>query len=330
MKHLWVGLVVAWLGVLVGNGFGQDKVRVGLSSVSALHGALWVAEQKGILRKHGIEAEVIVVGGAGTTGVSALLANDIQYVSAAGDAIVNSNLRGGDTVMIASVINKGFQRLVVRSDIKTPAEIKGKRIAVTRVGAISHTVLLMILRRWGMTEKDIQIVQLGSSPYMVASLEKGGIEGAVLTSPSIFVAEDQGYRTLLDLADTDIYYLQTMLATTRSYIRANREKTLRFLRGFVEGIAYFKQNKRESLEVLSKKLRVSSAQERSLERSYDLMATKFYDLPPYPSLRGVETVLGFVEKDNPKAKGADPKSFVDDTLLREIEASGFIKTLYQR
>jgi NitT/TauT family transport system substrate-binding protein len=330
MKHLWVGLVVAWLGVLVGNGFGQDKVRVGLSSVSALHGALWVAEQKGILRKHGIEAEVIVVGGAGTTGVSALLANDIQYVSAAGDAIVNSNLRGGDTVMIASVINKGFQRLVVRPDIKTPAEIKSKRIAVTRVGAISHTVLLMILRRWGMTEKDIQIVQLGSSPYMVASLEKGGIEGAVLTSPSIFVAEDQGYRTLLDLADTDIYYLQTMLATTRSYIRANREKTLRFLRGFVEGIAYFKQNKRESLDVLSKKLRVSSAQERSLERSYDLMATKFYDMPPYPSLRGVETVLGFVEKDNPKAKGADPKSFVDDTLLREIEASGFIKTLYQR
>ena len=330
MKHLWVGLVVAWLGVLVGNGFGQDKVRVGLSSVSALHGALWVAEQKGILRKHGIEAEVIVVGGAGTTGVSALLANDIQYVSAAGDAIVNSNLRGGDTVMIASVINKGFQRLVVRSDIKTPAEIKGKRIAVTRVGAISHTVLLMILRRWGMTEKDIQIVQLGSSPYMVASLEKGGIEGAVLTSPSIFVAEDQGYRTLLDLADTDIYYLQTMLATTRSYIRANREKTLRFLRGFVEGIAYFKQNKRESLDVLSKKLRVSSAQERSLERSYDLMATKFYDMPPYPSLRGVETVLGFVEKDNPKAKGADPKSFVDDSLLREIEASGFTKTLYQR
>ena len=47
-------------------------------------------------------------------------------------------------------------------------------------------------------------------------------------------------------------------------------------------------------------------------------------------LRGVETVLGFVEKDNPKAKTADPKSFIDDSLLREIEQSGFVKTLYQR
>ena len=330
MKILRVGVALVWLGILACPVLAQDKIRVGLSSVSALHGALWVAEQKGILRKHGIEAEVIVVGGAGTTGVSALLSGDIQYVSAAGDAIINSNLRGGDTVMIASVVNKGFQRLVVRPDIKTPAEIKGKRIAVTRVGAISHTVLLMILRRWGMTERDIQVVQLGSSPYMIASLDKGGVEGAVLTSPSIFVAEDLGYRTLFDLADSDIYYLQTMLATTRSYIRANREKTLRFLRAFTEGIAYFKQNKRESLEILSRKLRVSAAQERSLERSYDLLATKFYDLPPYPSLRGVETVLSFVEKDNPKAKSADPKSFVDDSLLKEIEASGFIKTLSQK
>jgi hypothetical protein len=71
-------------------------------------------------------------------------------------------------------------------------------------------------------------------------------------------------------------------------------------------------------------------QERNRERSYDLLATKYYENLPYPSLRGVETVLGLVEKDNPKAKGADPKSLVDDSLLREIDASGFVKALYQR
>ena len=105
MKLLRTGLFAVLLLAPLSDVYPQDKVRVGLSSVSALHGALWVAQEKGILRKHGIDAEVIVVGGAGTTGVSALLANDIQYVSSAGDAIINSNLRGGDTVMIASVIN---------------------------------------------------------------------------------------------------------------------------------------------------------------------------------------------------------------------------------
>jgi hypothetical protein len=81
---------------------------------------------------------------------------------------------------------------------------------------------------------------------------------------------------------------------------------------------------------VKKKLRINTDQERNLERSFDLLSAKYYEPMPYPSLRGVETVLGFVEKENAKAKGADPKSFVDDSLLREIDASGFVKAIYQR
>lgn len=307
----------------------QEKVRLGLSSVSALHSAVWVSAEKGLFFRHGLDVEVIVVGGAGTTGISALLAGDIQFVSSAGDAVVNANLRGGDTVMAAGVINKGLQRLVVRPEIKNQTEIKGKRVGVTRIGAVSHGALLMVLRRWGMSERDVQVVQVGSSPNMLASLEKGGIDGAVLTLLSIFVAEDRGYRVLADLADLDIYYLQTMLATTRAFLRAQRDKAKRFLEGYLEGIAYFKQHKKESVEVVKKKLRVGPEQEANLERAYDLLATKYYEAVPYPSLKGIETVLGFLEKENPKAKGADPKSFIDDSLLKEIDASDFVKTLYE-
>jgi len=308
----------------------QDKVRMGLSSVSGLHSAVWVAETKGLFRKHGIDAEGIVTGQGGTAGISALLANDIQMVNSAGDVLVAAALRGGDTVMVASVVNKGLQRLVTKPDIKTPADLKGKRIGVTRIGAVSHSVLLMMLQRWKMTVNDIQVLQLGSSPNMLASLDKGGIEAGVLTIPSMFVAEDRGYRVLLDMADTDIYYLHTMVATTRQYIKNNRDKVLRFLRGYVEGIAFVKHNKKESLEIVKKKLRIGPEQEKNLERSMDLLTAKYYEAIPYPSLRGVETVLGFIEKDNPKAKTADPKSFVDDSLLRELDQSGFVKKLYDR
>ena len=309
--------------------FAQEKMRMGLSSVSALHSAVWIAEQKGLFRKHGVDVEVIVTGQGGTA-VSALLANDIQTASSAGDALVNAALHGGDTVMIAGVINKGLQRIMVRSEIKTPADLKGKKVGVTRIGAVSHSVLLMMLKRWNMSPNDVQVIQVGSSPNMLASLEKGGIDAAVLTIPSMFVAEDRGYKVLIDLADTDIYYLHTMIASTRSYIKGNRDKLIRYLKGYLEGIAYFKQNRKESLDVVKKKLRLSADQERNLERSFDLLSTKYYEAMPYPSLRGVETVLGFVEKDTPSAKTADPKSFIDDSLLREIDASGFIKGLYQR
>jgi NitT/TauT family transport system substrate-binding protein len=325
-------LVIVFIGAvtLTGSVSAQEKMRMGLSSVSGLHSAVWVAEEKGLFRKNGLDVEVIVTGQGGTAGISALLANDIQMVNSAGDVLVAAALRGGDTVMVASVVNKGLQRLVSKPEIKTPADLKGKRVGVTRIGAVSHSVLLMMLQRWKMNVNDVQVLQLGSSPNMLASLDKGGVEAAVLTIPSMFVAEDRGYRVLLDMADTDIYYLHTMVATTRQYIKANRDKVLRFLRGYVEGIAFVKHNKKESLDVVKKKLRLGPDQERNLERSLDLLIAKYYESVPYPSLRGVETVLGFVEKDNPKAKSADPKSFVDDSLLREIEQSGLIKKLYDR
>ena len=275
----------------------QDKMRMGLSSVSALHSAVWIAEQKGLFRKHGIDAEVIVTGQGGAAGISALLANDIQVVASAGDSLVNAALHGGDTVMIAGVVNKGLQRIMVRAEIKSAADLKGKRVGVTRIGAVSHSVLLMILKRWNMSPSDVQVLQVGSSPNMLTSLDKGGLDAAVITTPSMFVAEDRGYKVLLDLADTDIYYLQTMIATTRTYIKGNRDKVIRFLKGYLEGIAFFKNNRKESLDVVKKKLRLSADQERHLEKAFE---------------------------------SADPKSFVDESLLKEIDQSAFIKSLYQK
>ena len=94
--------------------------------------------------------------------------------------------------------------------------------------------------------------------------------------------------------------------------------------------AYVKQHRKESVDIVKKKLRIGAEQERNLDRSIELLITKYYEQVPYTSQRGVETILGYLEKENPKAKTADPKSFYDDSLLREIEASGFVKTLYQK
>jgi len=297
----------------------QDKIRLGLSSVTAMNTANWVAEEKGLFRKHGIDAELIVTGQGGVPGMGALLAGDIQLLSTSGDSVI-----------LAGMVNKGLQRILSKPDIKTPADLKGKRVGVTRIGAISHVVLLMMLARWKMSSNEVQVVQAGSSPNMLASLEKGGIDAAVMTIPSMFVAEDRGYRVLLDMADTDIFYLHSTIGTTRTYVKNNRDKVLRFLKGIVEGLAYVKQHRKESVDIVKKKLRIGAEQERNLDRSIELLISKYYEQVPYTSQRGVETILGYLEKENPKAKTADAKSFYDDSLLREIEASGFVKALYQK
>ena len=116
MKNICRGSIAILLFALVydTHAFGQDKIRMGLSSVSALHSAVWVAEQKGFFRKQGLDTEVIVTGQGATIGIGGLLANDIQIASAGGDSLVNAALRGGDTVMIAAVVNKGLNRIMAR------------------------------------------------------------------------------------------------------------------------------------------------------------------------------------------------------------------------
>ncbi len=310
----------------------QDKLRVGLSSISATSGSIWVAEEKGLFKKHGIDAEVIIIGGGASRVVSSLIAGEIQFSVGGGDAVIRAALRGADTVLAASPLKTGLQRLMVRPDIKTPAELKGKKVGITRFGSASHWVLQLFLRKWGMRSEDIQMVQLGSSPAMFASLEKGGIDGAVFTIPTFFVAEDRGYRILADPVELDIYYLQNSVDSTKALLRQKHDQTVRFVKGICEGLAFFKKNKQESLAVLQKKLRIQSAQEKDikyLEASYNLLATKFYNQVPYAMPKAVETTLEFIAPEEPKARGVDPKFFVDESIVREVEASGFIKKLYE-
>ena len=328
-------LIIRVIGLSIGlwlnapQASGADRLRIGLSSFTPINAALWIAEDKGLFKKYGIDSEVILIGGASAGGVSSLIAGDVQFLGGGGGGVISAALGGADVIMIGSIVNKGVQRVVARSDLKRPEDLRGKKVGITRLGAASHLVLLIMLRSWSMTPNDVQTLQVNSSPAMMAALEKGGIDAAVLTEPTFFFAEDQGYRTLADLADMDIYYLHSMIDTTRAYLRTHRDLALRFIKGYVEGIAYFKKNRKESIEVLAKKLRTAPAQTKYLERSHTLYSSGYFENAPYVSLKGVTTLLDFYAKDNPRARSANAQSFFDNSLVKELDDSGFIKKLYE-
>jgi NitT/TauT family transport system substrate-binding protein len=331
-KSILVHFAAVALILAAASAGAQDRIRVGLSSISATSGSIWVAEEKGLFKKHGANVEVIFIGGGASRVVSALLAGEIQFSVGGGDAVIRAALRGAETVLAFSPMNRGLQRLIVRPDIRTPAELKGKRVSITRFGSAGHWAFQLFVKRWGMRPEDFVLVQLEASPAMFANLEKGGTEGSVLTMPSFFVAEEKGYRTLADPAEMDIYYLQNSVDSTRSYLKANRAQAVRFAKGLMEGIAYFKKYKKESVEVLQKKLRIQSAQEKDLkylESSYNLLATKYYNPTLLANPKAIEASLEFIAASEPKARGADARLFVDESIVKEIEASGFIKQLYE-
>ena len=310
------------------NGWALDKIRIGMGAFSPTNSAIWVAEERGFFKKHGIEAEAIFIGGGAARSVNALLAGDIQFATAGGGGVLQSALRGADVVMIAANNNKGVHRILVRPEIDTPEAIKGKKIAITTFGSSSHQVLSMVLDVWKIRPDELQILQVGSSPTMLISMQKKLVDGAVLSDPSYFIAEDNGFRVIADLAKMNIHYLQNMMVSTRSYLRANRDQATRVMRAYVEAIAYFKKNKKDSVQIILKKMRMNPDQAKYAERTYDQYANTYFERIPYPSPSGIKTVLESLVKENPKAKGADPSSFVDASILKSLEDSGFIKSLY--
>jgi len=307
---------------------GLDKIRIGMGAFSPTNSAIWVAEERGLFKKHGIEAEAIFIGGGATRSVNALLASDIQFATAGGGGVIQSALRGADVVMIAANNNKGVHRILVRPEIDTPEAVKGKKIAITTFGSSSHQVLTMVLDVWKMRPDELQLLQVGSSATMLVSMQKKLVDGAVLSDPSYFIAEDNGFRVIADLAKMNIHYLQNMMVSTRSYLRVNRDQATRVMRAFVEAIAYFKKNKKDSVQIILKKMRMKADQAKYAERTYDQYANIYFERVPYPSATGIKTVLESLVKENPKAKGADPSSFVDASFLKSLEEGGFIKSLY--
>jgi len=331
LKKLFAGLILNTLSVIVlcRLCFALDPVTIGLSSTSSVNGAIWVAEERGLFKKHGIDINVINVGGGAARAISAMVGGDIQFATAGGAAAISAALAGADVVMVASILNKGVQKLLARPPIKDPKEIIGKKIGIVGFGSASHTVLQLLLQRWNLATDKVQLITWESSPSMLIALDKGTIDAGVFTEPTVFIAEEKGYNVLADLVDMDIYYLQNALAVARSYLRNHNEPATRFLKGYIEGIAYFKRYKKETLEVLKKKLRTEPQQEKYLEKSYGLLASVYYNKVPYPSIQGVKTVLDFLSKDNAKAKGADPNSFVDSSIVKNLDQTGFINNLYE-
>ena len=329
-----LGLIILAMHMVVPRAqvIGQDKLRVGLSSIGATNGSIWAAEDKGLFRKHGVDVEVVFIGGGGARVVSSLLAGELDFSIGGGEGSIRSQMRGAETVIASSTLTKGLQRILAKPEIKTYQDLKGRKIGITQFGSAAHLVLVLMLKKWNMRPDQVQMLQVGSSPALLASLDKGGIDAAVLTLPTFFLAEDKGYRVVGDPMTMDIYYLQNTLESTRSFLRKHREQALKFMKGYIEGIAYFKKNKKESLDIMRRKLRIQSSQERDvryLEMSYNLMSAAYSDIP-YPSLRAVQSIVDKIAEEDPKVKERDVRSFVDDTLVKELDDSGFIKSLYGR
>jgi len=303
---------------------------VAYSAISYDQLPAWIAKDAGLFAKNGLDVQPVYFTG-GTTAAMALVSGDVAISQNAGPEVVNAHLAGSDPVFVAGGTITLDWWLMGRSEIKTPAQLKGGSIAISRFGSVSDFVARFALQRIGLTaDKDVAVVQVGTNTDRFMAMASKRVEGAVFNPPTSFIGQKNGFTVLADVASLGLAFQHTGVVTTRRFIRNNADIVDKYMRAHVEAIQRLKSDRETGLKVALKYFGKVRDQE-SMEKAYDRYI-RDSQLPrkQYPTLEGLKTVLTTLGEKDPKARAIKPEDLVDLRFIRELDQSGFIDTLYTR
>jgi NitT/TauT family transport system substrate-binding protein len=305
----------------------QDKIKVAYSSTDTLNQIWTIAQDAGFYKKNGLDVDLVYIGST-TVGVTAIVAQDIQVGNAAGSGVANAAVRGADTVSVGCTINVLAYELVVLDSVKTPEDLKGKSIGISRFGSVSDIAARELLKGLGLRpQEDVKILQVGGASERAAGFSRGVIAGFPSPPGNVnLIPGGLPHRILADMADLKKPYPLPFICavTTKSYLTKNRSVVKRVMMALVEASHYFKTNKEGTQKIVAKYLK--GANKAYLDSSYD-STFKILERVPYTTREGMKIQLDDALKQAPGSK-VTVDSLIDDSIVRELEKEGFIEKVY--
>ena len=306
----------------------RDPLRVVYVTRNGAMGPLWVAQDAGIYAQHGIDAESTYIS-SGTLGMQALLAREVDIGVIAASAAVAANLTGGDAIYIGAIQRTFGLWIYAQPDIASAADLRGKRVGITRRNSTTDVALAYYLDKQGMApDRDVNVVEIGDQGAMVPALTTGAIQAAVLSDPSTFTARRDGFRELADLTQLGVEYHQSALTTTRTFATERRDLVLRFMRAIYEATHRYKTDRELGLQVLAKYLQTDD--QELLNNVYTAYVTRLVQDVPRANYEGIRTILAEIAATNEQARGADPTRFLDLSFIEALDREGLEQKLYGR
>lgn len=305
-----------------------EPLRIAYTSIAVVYGPLWVTKDAGIFKKYNIEAEMLYIAG-GPPSLQALIAGDVAIAFTAGGATVAANLAGSDVVLLGASIDSLPFELWSVSSIKTPEQLKGTRLGVSRIGATTDFVARYLLKKWGLQpDKDVAIFQAGAGPQVFAAIKGGSVQSGVLSAgPETLRAEAEGYVRLADVSASGLVYPFGPFAARQAFIKSQPDLLSRFMKAYVEGIHRFKTDKALALATLEKHTREKTTP--AIEKIYELYAAKYFKRAPEATAAGIQTILEEISATRPLPAGISTQRFVESRFIRELVAGGFVDGLYK-
>ena len=314
----FAALMTLWVFSAAAHAAQPDLVKLtaGYTPITAATLPLFIAIDEKLFQKHGLEVVPVFFGGTPLI-VSAMMAGEFPIGLTGGGGIISSRLAGSDLTVIGSYLQVLTINGMAKPEIKSINDLKGKKIAVSRIGASTYFAAVAMLDSRGMKPTDVLFIQAGGNAESFAALTNGAVDAAMLGYPFSLKTKQAGFQALFRPADSEYgLYPNATVAARESWLKIprNHKVAVNFLRAMGEGLHLAKTDAGVSKKALRRYLRVQD--------ETTLQVTLEYIQPYFPeSLLTIEKAManGIKFLDNPKAKELDPKQtftnrYVDEAL----------------
>jgi ABC-type nitrate/sulfonate/bicarbonate transport system substrate-binding protein len=300
-----------------------EKVVADFGGISGFQSASWVAKDLRLFDKYGLNVDLVMITG-GARSVAALLGGSTQFATGSGTAPLQAYARGSDVTILAASYNKFPYAFVVKPEIRSPKDLRGKKIGILNFGGSNDIALQLALKEWGIKQQEVNVMIGGDAPTRLLSLTVGSLDATILSPPHLTMAVKAGYRVLADMGEMRANFSQSTLYVRRGYLRENRDVVKRFLKAYSEAVHVIKTDRERTVNVFAKRMRLDDRQ--ILNETYSYFAPRF-SFPPRVNMQGIKDTLDFYAETSPEIKGRKPEEFVDHSILDELEKEGFFKGL---
>jgi NitT/TauT family transport system substrate-binding protein len=287
------------------------------------HLPLFIARDKGLFAKYGLEVDLRGLGG-GSVATAALLGGDIQIADITGSEIVTADAQGADVIVLATLTPTYPYVFMVSKDINTKEDLKGKSIAVRAVGDATDIATRVMLKKEGIdAEKDVSILAVQQEGARMASLQTGQLCCSVAQVSDRLALEQAGFHKLFDLTTEGLPNAQGVIATKREYAKANPQVVQNFINAVVEGIALMKADRAAALPVLKDQLKLED--DAIVGATYDFFAKGVVPSVPLPEPKQFADGIAILSEKNDKVIGFDVSKYIDTSYVQKAVSLGLDK-----
>jgi NitT/TauT family transport system substrate-binding protein len=291
-----------------GSTAASGLVQVKISNVGVSGGVqpLWVAIDGGIFRQNGLDVS------AGT--VAALVSGQIQVAWTDGTSAVNAKAGGADLTVVATIHPAYSYLLEAAPDIKTPADLKGKKLAVGSLTGTDAVATKLALPRLGIDwQKDVTLVATGDNASRTAALIGGSVQGTLQEPPGSLVLEEKGFHPIADLGPMKLPSVNASLIVSNGYLQQRRDVVQKFTDSIVQGIVRIMKDKPFTVSVLKKYFKSEDDRVMGIVYDYYLPTTPTL---PYPRPELFSAAVEELSKENPRMKDVDLNKIVDASFIQ--------------